>query len=594
MLAAQSHYGPHRSGVVDVNDVCLGGCLYRSLPEDAFDCQPLNASGMFHLVADVRIDDRSDVGSMLAIPTRELSEMSDSEILFRALLRWGEEAPRRVRGDYAFAFFQRASRTLLLCRDTAGEKPLHYFASPKLFAFASMPQALASTIPGRGDVDSYRLARFVAGLPNRGCDSFHESIKRLEPGHVLRLTPAGAQVVRYWSALNSAQQMPSRDLGEALCEQLDAAVARRLRRSGGGVATHLSSGLDSSAVTTSAAAQLRTSVFAFTAGPRLGFNEDVPGKIADETAMAATTAKLHENIVHAVVRPTAGPLEWLNWSHSLAGQPVGSLFNHVWWQQINASAAAANATILLTGEVGNFGLSAGGVAYLVEFMRAGRWAAWWNESSRLAKGSHAWRNVLSASFGGYIPKGLHDRFSRHKGFWHPEFLAGDWRARVAREWDDRSAIDPRQQRWRHLQMADPGTFRKMALARWGIQERDPTADRRLLEFCFSLPAEALLHQGVDRPALRHVLQGRVSDQVLASRLRGLQSADWHRAVTPVAIRDFLANVGDQHIVDQGAVSRALAEWPERNPPALPAVRRFSISLMRAVSAMHFAETVSAA
>lgn len=256
LLDAQSTYGPHARDLVDLGDYSAGRCLYRLLPEDDFDRQPLTSDdGRFVLVADLRIDNRDELISELGLGSA--AGLADSTLLFNGLLTWGPGLLTRMIGDFAFALWDGRERTLLLARDTAGERPLHYRREGGVFAYATMAAPLAR-LPGAGfDVDEERLARFVADLPPGGQRSFFAGVSTLEPGHLALVSSRAVTVERYWEPSRAPiRYARSEDYGEALREQLDAAVSRRLRRAGGLVGSQLSSGFDSGAVTTSAAIAL--------------------------------------------------------------------------------------------------------------------------------------------------------------------------------------------------------------------------------------------------------------------------------------------------------------------------------------------------
>ncbi len=60
----------------------------------------------------------------------------DSEVLLKALVRWGERALQKIEGMFAFAFWDGRSATLLLARDRVGMKPLYYCTEQPGFGFA--------------------------------------------------------------------------------------------------------------------------------------------------------------------------------------------------------------------------------------------------------------------------------------------------------------------------------------------------------------------------------------------------------------------------------------------------------------------------
>src|SRR3989337_945837 len=62
----------------------------------------------------------------------------DTEVLLAATEAWGTApAVKRCAGMFAFAVFDRQTRTLTLARDRLGEKPLYYGMSGGVFLFGS-------------------------------------------------------------------------------------------------------------------------------------------------------------------------------------------------------------------------------------------------------------------------------------------------------------------------------------------------------------------------------------------------------------------------------------------------------------------------
>jgi asparagine synthase (glutamine-hydrolysing) len=67
---------------------------------------------------------------------------------------------------------------------------------------------------------------------------------------------------------------------------------------------------------------------------------------------------------------------------------------------------------------------------------------------------------------------------------------------------------------------------KLSGALWGLDLRDPTGDRRLIELCLSFPADQLVSPAAARPAYETAFSDRIPPAVLHSKKRGLQGADW--------------------------------------------------------------------
>jgi asparagine synthetase B (glutamine-hydrolysing) len=207
--------------------------------------------------------------------------------------------------------------------------------------------------------------------------------------------------------------------------------------------------------------------------------------------------------------------------------------------------------------------------------------------------------MLNATFGPHLPESLYARL-RGRRPELPPFVAAGWRDSMRAQlegagWGIRPSGNSANARWKMLRMADPGNYRKRSLAEWGLEERDPTNDRRLVEFCFSLPPEALLDGGVRRPALREALAGRVPDEVLDHRLRGQQMPDWYEQISGEEVLAFArqkaASGLASTVIDLEAVDRVARTWPVRGWEERPVIYLYRMQLLRTLAAASFADLV---
>lgn len=608
MLSAQQVYGPHDQNVRTFGEAAFGRALYRLLPEDSFDRQPLvGGDGRFLLAADLRIDNRAELAAAFGGLPDPLSHTSDSALALRCFERWGPGLFDRIAGDFAIAIWDREARTLLLARDPLGQRPLHYRSDKERFAFSSMPSGILALDSRRPSPDGERIAEFLSDMrPSLGRSMF-AGVSSVKPGHVLTWAAGRLSETRYWNPQPAELRLPSfADYVEAFREQVDTAVRSRLRGAGDVVASHLSSGYDSSTVAATAAMLTVPSggrVVAFTAAPRLGFRgAPAHGRIADESGIAAVTAARHPNIDHVVLRsdqtdPIGAAVDMIPY----AQQPLGNIKNAGWWMRINAAAAERGASVLLTGENGNMTLSAGNLMQLADLVRKGQWLRWSREA-RASKRNQGlrWRGILAASWGPWVPEAIWKRIvaatameSERAGTGF--LLAPAWRARMAERsaadtWSIRPPSDSRAVRLALLGRQSHGNSRKAALARWGVDERDPTSDRRLIEFCLSLPADMLLKDGVRRPLARAALADRLPAEVLDGHTRGYQSADWYEQITRERVEGLFEVVRRSPeaaaIIDMEEIGRMIENWPERDWH-LPSVFVDYWTMLNALSSAYF-------
>jgi asparagine synthase (glutamine-hydrolysing) len=614
MLQAQQVYAPAAPVTWSGCEIAMGRRLFDLLPEDRFDRKPWSeAEGKSALVADIRLDNRDELCAALGIAAAEAKCLADSAILAGALLKWDVEAVERLVGDFAFAWWDGRRRRLVLARDFLGHRPLHYHRGNGFFAFASMPKGLHALADIPLAPDRRSVAEFLALVPEGGPESFFEGVAKVVSGHVAIVTADGVTSRAYWKpAVRELRLSSDAEYEEALREQFDRAVASRLRGAGGRVGAHLSAGLDSSAVAATAAKLLAPedgSVTAFTAVPRDGYPSDaVPGSIVDEGVLAAEVAARHPNMEH--VRISSGgkpPTDDLARYFFLFERPFLNLCNGVWYTAILDEAKRRRLPVQLTGILGNPSFSYDGMELLSQLLRRGRLLRLSRESWRLHRRGMRLGTIAAQAIGPFLPSSVWKAIGHLRGIdpsltaasmIHPRAVAEYHVGRRAEERRLDFAYQPRpdpvESRLWVLRRVDSGNYNKGTLGGWGVDIRNPAADRRLIEFCLSVPVEQFLANGLPRSLARRAFRDRLPEQVLNERRKGYQGADWHEGLA--AARPSLADEVDAiaacapaaEALDTERMHRLIADWPEEGRWHERAVRsQYRAALLRGISAGRF-------
>lgn len=609
MMAALAVYGPHGRHSDGSGEVALGRCLFRSVPEDEFDGQPVwSADKSCCLVADVRLDNRPDLVRELSIVHPE--ELSDSEILISAWQRWGASCLDRLLGGFAFAVWTPAQRELFVARDHTGERPLFYYRAGDLFAAASMPGGLLA-LPGvSGEFDERFASTWLAGLPPDEYTSFFRGIERLPAGHYLRVTPSSVERKRYWHPADAAPTRYKRDeeYAEALVDLLDRAVAARLRTSQP-VGAFLSSGLDSSSVVASAALSLgreNRGLTAFTSVPRPSFDGACPpGYLPHEALGAAEVASMYPNIEHTVVDSRGYDLvptmrKWID----VLDEPLANVTNLLWFNAITDKARERNITVMLEGAEGNGTLSWYSWSILGHFFTRGRWLKLASTAHALrGHGALSYKTAARYALRPIIPKSLTRRIIRKQNLvglfdrlLQPERME---RYGIANRIFDsiyHRPVDVKLEQSLLFNIYDRGPFRAATQALTGIELRDPTADKRIYEFCLSIPPEQYVVEGHSRSLARRAMKGRIPESIRLRYTRGLQSADWQIPLTEALpdiqqeLRLEEQSAAVHEALDMPEIQRLLEAWPTGGFDKPEVFRRWNFALLPALSLGYFLRT----
>ncbi len=198
----------------------------------------------------------------------------------------------QVSGMYAVATWRAASRSLVLARDPAGEKPLYVVRNRRWLAFASELHALVVTglLAPEIDRDAVAMLLRLGHVPEPFC--IYRGVQLLSAGSIFEVDPNGNEATHTWWPQPTVDQGPIRtDVVRGAI--IDAVGKSTVSDVPSGI--FLSGGVDSSIVAASARAA-GCDLTAFTVTASRGSD--------DESADASATAR-HLRMHHEVVTVTA-------------------------------------------------------------------------------------------------------------------------------------------------------------------------------------------------------------------------------------------------------------------------------------------------
>jgi asparagine synthase (glutamine-hydrolysing) len=140
---------------------------------------------------------------------------------------------------------------------------------------------------------------------------------------------------------------------------------------------------------------------------------------------------------------------------------------------------------------------------------------------------------------------------------------------------------------------DIGNVNKAMLAGSGIDQRDPLADKRLIEYCLSIPTEHYLENGVPRALAKRTLADRLPLAVLRERRSGYHAVDWHEGVTAaradiaVELERLTACAPAAKALDIAGMKRLVENWPTSGWERDALIEPYRLALLRGVAAGHF-------
>ncbi|NQY14311.1 MAG: hypothetical protein HRT81_10695, partial [Henriciella sp.] len=470
------------------------------------------------VVCDSILDKRSELGRRLGLSELETEAVCDAFLIRESYKKWGDDCPRYIEGDYAFACINKENRNIFLARDHIGTRPLYWSRRGQTFLFGSSIEALVAFDEFSWSIDRSIVAEFLT-LPGAPLSKpFFSEIQCVEPGGTLSF--GGDRVVesRWWtpSVKHIKRQTSAQDIIAECRHHLENSIAARIR-SVRPVGSHFSAGIDSTTITVLAHRMLKSSgsglAGAYAWAPPV--SDDYPlSETHDERNLILNLSSqegfdvcfgsANGNVLTEFLKR---PIEFENETDLSDEMPVIQ------------RAKSHGIGIMLSGWGGDEAYSSHGFGFLGHLVFSGRF----KQAKRLAGvryGSlRSLQNLTSLIWGELLrpllPDPLYHFGNRKAAIRVPSCISNELAAEFpGMLWKRNSlvkiGIDPNRNMLRHLRMGH--ISRRMeswaALsAQNGFQYRYPLTDRRLLEFVLTLPPTDLYQNTEPRGLSRAVVSG---------------------------------------------------------------------------------------
>lgn len=346
MLDAISSWEPDEHGTCINSSVALGHTMLWNTPEAKYEHLPLEKNA-YILTMDARIDNRDELFKVLDLPDYSLEEMGDSEFILAAYEKWGEECPKHLLGDFSFAIWDDKKQQLFCARDHIGIKSFYYYLDHNKFIFSNHLGVVMVHPQVQRSISEKAVGIYL--LEAQLIDpelTFYDSVLKLPPASILIITEDNVKIDTYWDPEESSTVhfKSIEEYSERLRELLEESVRTRMR-SEYPIASHLSGGLDSSAITIIAARFLhsqRKYLHVFNWIPYPGKGED---PLYHEWGNSIKISE-KEHMIHHGIKMDALDIERLYETHDISSSDtVNFWYEHL----VQKSASDINVRTILSG-----------------------------------------------------------------------------------------------------------------------------------------------------------------------------------------------------------------------------------------------------
>lgn len=575
----------------------LGSHLNFVVPESFNEILPFcDENSGLTITADAIIDNREELFKLLEISPAEQNKISDSALILNAYKKWGVKCPEKLIGDFAFAIWDSHNHQLFLTTDHVGKRALYYYNSNEIFAFSTLinPLFQIDKIP-KVPHDEY-IADFLA-IPNAATSPDHtitifKDIFHLPPATSMLICKDKIQSWQYWqvNANLSIRFQTDAEYEAAFLKIFTEAVKCRMR-STKKLGIMLSGGLDSGAIAVIVANEFRNSdqtLYGYTQVPIHGYQNKLPKSlIADEKPYVDELCQYYANIKPTYLdSENKNPLTVIDKRLDILEQPYKNFHNSHWIDEIHRVAGLEQIGILLDGQIGNGSVSNGDLnSYIVTLLQQRKYATCFREIKFHAKNNKrsVFRTILGQTYRNmpYMLKKIaykirenHDYFNM-LSLINPDF---DQQMKATAKIKDPYFLKSSNAFDGRMKMLGPectsqlgANETKISLA-YGVTRRDPTRDKRVIEFCMNIPEDQWVRDGLERRLIRVAMKDILPDKYrLNTTVRGKQAADWLQRIAPEWSQacEEIATIGDfaleRKYLDIAKIKDRLAKNREIDP-----------------------------
>ena len=284
-LSTLAKRGPDFHSIIQYSNAILGHARLSIIDTSSTSNQPFtDNSGDWTIIFNGEIFNFQELRKNLEDHGVQFRTTGDTEVLLELYKMYGKECLQMLNGFWAFAIYNQRDKSIFLCRDRYGIKPLYFAYLSGCLYFGSEIKALLP-FPFQKHISKEALNLYFQLNYIPGENSIISEIKRLLPGHYIEIKEGKFHLNRYYEIPYNKDSYTSAsyEAQQARLKELVADSVRKRLISDVPLGAFLSGGIDSSVIV-SQAAKYTNHLNTFS----IGFEENA---FFDETVYANLVAK---------------------------------------------------------------------------------------------------------------------------------------------------------------------------------------------------------------------------------------------------------------------------------------------------------------
>ncbi|MHA8061891.1 asparagine synthase-related protein [Aquirufa beregesia] len=550
------------------------------------------------VVSNSRIDNREELLNLLSLQVND--QLSDNALLLKMYHEHGNEFVKKIEGDWTLAIWNQAKQELLIARDQLGISALYYRLTDEYMAFSTYIKGLIEIDSHSIKIDEVYLAGIMTAWNTQSNNTAFVNIQYLPPAHYGLVKNGEFTLHRYWIAENTPElHLESEmDYVKQFSDVLEQSVKNRIRHAKN-LGSQLSSGFDSSTITTVAAEIFKKDkkrLTAFTSIPKEKTSDYFPEHTAtDESYLSIPTAQFLGNVDHIIVQSeNQSIIKNIYDSLELHHAPLHAAGNMFWIHQIYLDAQSKDIDTMLIGQSGNTTLSWTGYPEGLQIKRLIKRILGYKGKEKFSPTSYL--QYLIAEIKNKLNSNRLPSWDSYSYISNQFAQDLDLIQKMKETGHDPTFSNSIHNKKGHINFINPlfskiGALWQDLAYHYHISTYDPSTDKRLVEYCLSVPNNYYQRHNTNKWLLKTAMKGRLLDNLIHQKKKGRQATDLAIRIQSEAsefqelLKSFRSNKAIQYYLDCQKMETCLEKILE-NPRKKEAYND-SIFLTRGISCALF-------
>lgn len=561
-----NHRGPDGNNFVINNDVMLAHARLSIVGVNN-GIQPIENMGI-SIVVNGEFYNYEEIRKDLIQKGFQFKTQSDSEILIYLYILFGVECLSYLHGEFAFSLYDSRKNIWFCARDRFGIRPLVWHKSDNGFMFASEAKALMPFIDLKLDKESLWFSQNFQYLPQDR--TIFKDLNIVKPSHFLLIQNGEVREFNYWNPPEAVTTDSISVATEKIEQLLTKAVAKRIPNEVK-ACTHLSGGIDSSAVSYLAAKHNIKDSFTISFTDDGFYNEVNEAKLtADKIGSNLHVVEVNFRKVLQSIPQAIYHAEGLSINGHLSGKYL-----------LNQAIRDGGFKVALSGE-GSDEIFMGYSHLKQDYLSKDSLSKMENSylsGVQLPNGNTLDLDVIENQYG-FVPTWLKAKSSmafKLSSLWTENFSNQEspnlWFTQNNKV-PNYSNLKKSSFLWARYCLS--GYILKVlddaqAMA-FSVEGRLPFLDTELVEYVWSLPDSYYFDGNIEKHILRTIMKGKLPDKIVNKTKQSFMSPPLTRALQNKDNKDFVMDIlnnkyfVNQNIFDSQKVSKQVEDWRENPTP----------------------------